>query len=74
MGALNSDPTFVAIMMKIQTEWYTLIKERGFKNVASKFIVDDVLMYGCTSEKILAYFKTILDILKHHRTTLKLKR
>ena len=26
MGSLNSDPTFVAMMMKIQMKWDTLVK------------------------------------------------
>ena len=51
-----------------------LAKERGLKNVASKNIVDDVLLYGRTSRHIIAYFRTVLDVLKHHRATLKLKK
>ena len=35
-GALNTAPKIVAMMMKIKTEWNTLAKERGLKNVASK--------------------------------------
>ena len=33
------------------------------KNVASKIAVDDVFLYGCTAENILAYFITVLDVL-----------
>ena len=61
-------------MMKLQMKWETLSKERGLKNVASKIIVDDVLLYGRTAEQIIGYFRTVLDVLKHHRTTLKLKK
>ena len=74
MRDLNAAPTFVAMMMKLQMEWDTLAKGRGLKNVASKITVDGVLLYGCTADHILAYFRTFLDFLKHHRTTLKLKR
>ena len=55
-------------------ECYTLAKERALKNVASKFIVDDVLLYGRTAEKLLSYFKKVLDLPRHHCYTLKLKR
>ena len=34
MGALNVAPTFVAMMTKLQMEWYALSKESDFKNVA----------------------------------------
>ena len=74
MGALNSDPNFVAMIMKLQMEWDTLAKERGLKNVASKIIFDDMLLYRRTSEQLLAYFQTVLDVLKHHLATLKLKK
>ena len=74
MGSLNSDPTFVAMMMKIQMKWDTLVKEHGLNVFASKIIVDDVLLYGRTSEQLLAYFRTVLDFIKHHHATLKLKK
>ena len=32
-----------------------------------------MLLYGRTYEQLLAYFGTIMDVLKHHRTTPKLK-
>ena len=38
-----------------------------------KIIIDDIVLYGCTSNKLLAYFITVLDVLKHHRATLRLK-
>ena len=66
--------TFVAMTMNLQIEWNTLDKVRGLKNVASKIIVDDMLLYGRIAEKLLAYFRTVLDVLKHHRATLNLKK
>ena len=42
--------------------------------VASKIIVDDVLLYGRVAGHILAYFRTVLDILKYHCAILKLKK
>ena len=72
--ALNSAPIFVAMMMKLDMEWDTLAKERGLKNILSKIIVDDVLLYGRPAEHILACFSTFLDVVKHHYDTLKLKR
>ena len=74
IGDLNADPTFVAITTKIQLEWDTLSKQRVLKNVASKIIVDYVLLYGRTSGQLLAYLRTVLDVLKHHRATLKMKK
>ena len=45
-----------------------------FENVASKIIVDDMLLYGRTSRQLLDYFRTVLDVLKHYHATLKLKK
>ena len=73
MGALNEAPTLVAMTIKLQMEWDTLAKERGLKNDTSKIIVDDVLIYGRTSRKLLAYSRKIPDVLKNHLATLKLK-
>ena len=74
MGSLNADPKFVAMMMKLQMKWYTLAKESGLKIDASKIIVDDVLLCGHTANHILAYFRTVVGVLKHHSATLKLKK
>ena len=49
-------------------------KIRWFKPVASIIIIDYVLLYGYTAEQLLAYFRTVLDVLKHHHATLKLKK
>ena len=73
MGTLDAAPIFVAMIMKLRMEWYTLSKERGLKKISSNIIVDDVLLYGHTSGQNLAYFRTVLDFLKHHSATLKLK-
>ena len=54
-------------------EWDTLAKERRLKNIVSKIIFYDVLLYGCTAKQFLAYFRTFLDVLEHQRATLKLK-
>ena len=74
MGDLNADPEFVAMTMKLHMEWGTLAKERGLKIVASKIIFGDVLLYRRTSRQLLDYFRTVLDVLKHHWDTLKLKK
>ena len=73
MGDLNASPTFVAMMMKLENEWYLQSKERGLKNVASKIIIDDVLLYGRTSKQLIVCFRTVLNFFKHHRATLELK-
>ena len=65
MGALNEAPIFLAMGMKLQMEWGTLSKERGLKNVASKIIVDDMLLYGCTADQIRDYFGIVMYVLKH---------
>ena len=73
-GALNSASTFVAMMMELQKEWETLALERGIKDCGSKVIVDDVLVYGRDQEQLLKYFQAVLDILKHYRATINLKK
>ena len=73
MGALNAAPTFVVMTIKLKNECDTLAKERGLINIASKIIVDYVLLYGHTYEQLLAYFITVLYVLKQNHTTLKLK-
>ena len=73
MGSLNAAPTFLAMTMKLHMEWDTLAKERGFKNVASKIIVVDVLLYGSTAEQLLNYFRTVLYVIKHHPAALNSK-
>ena len=72
MGSLNTAPTYVSLMTKLQRECDTLAKECGLKKLAPKIIVDDVLLYGRTVEHLLEYFIKVLDVLKHHHTTLKL--
>ena len=74
MGSLNTDPKFVAMMMKLKMEWDTLAKECGLKNILSEIIVDDVLLYGRTAKHLIAYSITVLEVLKHDHATLKLKR
>ena len=39
-----------------------------------KIIVGDVLLYGITAEHLLAYFQTVIGVLKHHRATQKMKK
>ena len=73
MGALNAAPTFLAMLMKLQMQCNKLAKERALENFASNIFFDDVLLYVHTSKKILEYFRTVMDILKHHHVTLKLK-
>ena len=33
-----------------------------------------MLLYGCIHNNVLAYFRTGLDVLKHYRATMKLKK
>ena len=44
------------------------------KNVSSKIVVGDVLLYGNTAEPVLDFFITFLYLLNHHHATLKLKK
>ena len=74
MWDLYAATTFVAMAMNLKMEGDTLAKERRFKSPTSIIIVDDVLLYGCTAEQLLNYFITVLDLLKHQHTTLKLKK
>ena len=68
MDTLNS-----AMMMKLQMESDTFAKERRLNVVASKIFVYDLLLYGRTSKQLLACFRTVFSVIKHHRATLKLK-
>ena len=72
MGSLNESPKFVAVIMKLKNKWNTLAKEHGLK-MLYKIIVGDVLLYGSTSDQLLDYFRTVLDVLKHPRATINLK-
>ena len=46
----------------------------SFEKCRITIIVDDVLLYGCTAGQLLSYFITVIDVIKHHCATLKLKR
>ena len=50
-----------------------IIQRTWFENFCIKIIVDDVLLYETTAGQLLAYFRTVLDVLEHHNATLKLK-
>ena len=72
------DPKFISTICSNDNEakkmeWYTLAKVRGLNNVASNIILDDVLLYGGTAKQLLDYFRTVLDVLKHHCTILKVR-
>ena len=73
MGALNSDPTFVAMMNNIQDKWVILSKEGVLAIFGSKRIVYDILLHVSCADKFLTSFCTVLGVLKHHRATIKLK-
>ena len=44
------------------------------ENSSSKTIVDDLSLYGRTEEKLIEYFRTVLELMKHHHTTIKIKK
>ena len=58
----------------LKMEWDTLDEELGLKNVASKIIVDDFFISGRTYKHLLAYFRSVMYVLKRPSATLKLKR
>ena len=64
MGELNAYPKFLTTSENMQKEWDTLDKESDLENIASKIIVDNVFLYGHIEEIIMAYFITVLYILK----------
>ena len=74
MGDLNAASTFLAMRMKLKMEWDTISQERGLKMLHQKIIVGDLLLYGRTFKQLLSYFRTVLNFLKHHHATLKLKK
>ena len=49
------------------------IQRTWFEKWRIKIIVNDVLLYGRTYRQLMAYFITLLDVLKHHCATLKLE-
>ena len=72
MGALNSAPVFVAMMLELQGRWNKLAAERGIVACGSKVIVDDVLVFGRVKIDLLAYFRCVLEVLTHYRATINL--
>ena len=74
MGALNSAPIFVAMMLTLQRKWDRLVDEQGIEKCGSKVIVDNVLVFGRDPDSLLWYFRVVLEVLKHHCTTVKLQK
>ena len=54
MGALNSAPVFVAMILELQGRWNKLAVERGVTACGSKVIVDNVLVFGREKNNLLA--------------------
>ena len=48
MGALNSAPTFVSMMLTLQELWEGLAKEHDIQHCGAKVIINDVLFMGGT--------------------------
>ena len=69
MEKLNTDPKCVAIMMKLHKEWDIWTKERKLKILDQKS-----LLIICFCMDLLAYFRTVLEVLKHNRATIKPKK
>ena len=74
MGALNSAATFCAMMETLKQEWNKVAAEKQIQHCDTKVIVDDVLIYGRDSDELIRYFGVVVDVIKHHRATLKLKK
>jgi hypothetical protein len=74
MGALNSAPVFVAMMLELQGKWNLLAEQRKIKNCGSSVIVDDVLVFVRDKDELLRYFKCILEILMHYKATINLRK
>eukprot|EP00957_Ditylum_brightwellii_P146960 11188725-Ditylum_brightwellii.AAC.1 len=62
------------MMVQLQKKWNKLAAKRGIKHCASKVIVNDVLVYGREKQELLGYFRAVLDVLKHHRATVNLRK
>ena len=55
------------------TKWMRhIIKGAWYEKLSIKIIVDNVLLYGYTSDHVYEYFRTVLGVLKHHRATINL--
>ena len=50
-----------------------LCKGAQAQKLRFKNIVDSIFVYRSTSDQLLSYFRTVLDVLKHHRDTLNMK-
>ena len=74
MGYLKSASTLAAMMMGLHIKWTKLAKERGINGFERKVIVDNVLVYSHDPEPLLQYFRAVLNVLKHHQATIKLKK
>ena len=74
MGALNSHAIFVCMMTVIQAEWNVLARQRNIFCCGSATIVDDICLWAVNVATMLLYFPVCLEVLKHYRATLKLKK
>ena len=50
------------------------IKKRGKDDPGAKTIIDDVILYAHTVAALLKYFELVLEVLKHYRVTVKLRK
>jgi hypothetical protein len=88
MGSLNAMSIFVAMMSNLQSKWNEEAKIAGLHgsygsdinnpnnkdDYGSTVIADDVALYAAQPDTLLKYFRIVLNVLQHHRVTIKLKK
>ncbi len=77
MGALNSHPTFCAMMEKLKREWNVGFeaKYESFRRTADgKVIVDDVMLFSEHLEECLMCLEEVLKVMRKCRVTVNLKK
>ena len=72
--ALNSAPVFVAMVMELQGKWNRLAEQQAMKDCGCSVIVNDVHVSGRVKDKLLRYFKCIMEIFMHYRATINLRK
>ena len=82
-GPQNSAPIFMCMMEDLAVvlnvfvgtiQVMAQLEEYLHASPGSKVFVDDVFLYASSTEALLLYFQSILTVLQHHCTSVKLKK
>lgn len=76
MGAENAAPTFAAMMKVLEQRRNARAKaaKPSIKDCGSRFIINDVMLFGMVLMMLLCYFEVMPEVLQHYQATMKLKK